>query len=157
MDHVLLLQEIPSRESPGSPMARTPSFHHRVYGWGTKIQQPIYIYIYIYICVYIYIYICVYIYIHICVYIYIHTYIYINTHTHTHIYIHTQFSSVAQSCPTLCDPMNCSTPGLPVQHQLPEFTQTHGHQVGDAIHPSHPLLSPSSLALSPSQHQGLFQ
>ena len=52
-----------------------------------------------------------------------------------------QFSSVAQSCPTLCDPMNCSTPGLPVHHQLPEFTQTHVHQVGDAIQPSHPLSS----------------
>ena len=53
-----------------------------------------------------------------------------------------QFSSVAQSCPTLCDPMNCSTPGLPVHHQLPEFTQTHIHQVSDAIQPSHPLSSP---------------
>ena len=54
-----------------------------------------------------------------------------------------QFSSVAQSCPTLCDPMNRSTPGLPVHHQLPEFTQTHVYRVGDAIQPSHPLLSPS--------------
>ena len=54
-----------------------------------------------------------------------------------------QFSSVAQSCPTLCDPMNRSTPGLPVHHQLPEFTQTHIHRVGDVIQPSHPLLSPS--------------
>ena len=53
-----------------------------------------------------------------------------------------QFSSVTQSCPTLCDPMNCSTPGLPVHHQLPEFTQTHVHRVGDAIQPSHPLSSP---------------
>ena len=52
-----------------------------------------------------------------------------------------QFSSVAQSRPTLCNPMNCSTPGLPVHHQLPEFTQTHVHRVGDAIQPSHPLLS----------------
>ena len=68
-----------------------------------------------------------------------------------------QFSSVAQSCPTLCDPMNHSTPGLPVHHQLPEFTQTHVHQVGDAIQPSHPLLSPSPPAPNPSQHQGLFQ
>ena len=66
-----------------------------------------------------------------------------------------QFSSVAQSCPTLCDPMNCSTPGLPVHHQLPEFTQTQVHRVGDAIQPSHPLLSPSP-APNPSQHQGLF-
>ena len=54
-----------------------------------------------------------------------------------------QFSSVAQSCPTLCDPMDCSTPGLPVHHQLPEFTHTHVHRVGDAIQPSHPLLTPS--------------
>ena len=68
-----------------------------------------------------------------------------------------QFSSVAQSCPTLCDPMNCSTPGLPVQHQLLEFTQTHVHWVSDAIQPSHPLLSPSPPALSFSQHQGLFK
>ena len=66
-----------------------------------------------------------------------------------------QFSSVAQSCPTLCNPMNCSTPDLPVHHQLLEFTQTHVHQVGDAIQPSHPLSSPSPLALNPSQHQGL--
>ena len=67
------------------------------------------------------------------------------------------FSSVAQSCPTLCDPMNSSTPGLPVHHQLPEFTQTHIHQVSDAIQPSHPLSSPYSPALNPSQHQSLFQ
>ena len=60
-----------------------------------------------------------------------------------------QFSSVAQSCPTLCDPMNCSTPGLPVHHQLPEFTQTHVHQVSDAIQPSHPLSSPSPPAPIP--------
>ena len=67
-----------------------------------------------------------------------------------------QFSSVAQSCPTLCDPLNHSMPGLPVHHQLPEFTQTHVHWVGDAIQPSHPL-SPSPPALSLSQHRGLFQ
>ena len=67
---------------------------------------------------------------------------------------HNQFSSVHQSCLTLYDPMNCSTPGLPVHHQLP---QTHVHRVGDAIQPSHPLLSPSPPALNPSQHQGLFQ
>ena len=66
-----------------------------------------------------------------------------------------QFSSVAQSCSTLCDPMNQSTPGLPVKHQLPEFTQTHVHRVGDAIQPSHPLLSPSPPALSLSQHQSV--
>ena len=65
-------------------------------------------------------------------------------------------SSVTQSCPTLCDPMNCSTPGLPVHHQLPESTQTHVHRVGDAIQASHPLLSPSP-ALNLPQHQGLFQ
>ena len=66
-------------------------------------------------------------------------------------------SSVTQSCLTLCDPMNCSTPGLPVHHQLPEFTQTHVHWVGDAIWPSHLLLSPSPPAFNLSQHQGLFQ
>ena len=68
-----------------------------------------------------------------------------------------QFSSVTQSCPTLCDPMNRSTPGLPVHHQLPEFTQTHDHRVSDAFQPSHPLSSPSPLAPNPSQHQSLFQ
>ena len=67
-----------------------------------------------------------------------------------------QFSSVAQSCPTLCDPMNRSTPGLPVHHQLPEFTQTHVHQVSDAIQPSHSLLSPSPPAPNPYQHQSFF-
>ena len=68
-----------------------------------------------------------------------------------------QFSSVAQSCPTLCDPMNHSTPGLPVHHQLPEFTQTRVHRVSDAIQPSHPLLSTFPPAPNPSQHQSLFQ
>ena len=68
-----------------------------------------------------------------------------------------QFSSVAQSCPTLCDPMNCSTPGLPVHHQLPEFTQIHVCQVSDAMQPSHPLSSPSPPASNPSQPQSLFQ
>ena len=68
-----------------------------------------------------------------------------------------QFSSVAQSCPTLCDPMNRSTPGIPVHHQLPELTQPHVHQVSDAIQPSHPLSSPFPPALNPSRHQGLFQ
>ena len=68
-----------------------------------------------------------------------------------------QFSSVAQSCQTLCDPTNCRTPGLPVHHKFLEFTQTHVLRVSDAIHPSHPLSSPSSPAPNPSQHQGLFQ
>ena len=68
-----------------------------------------------------------------------------------------QFSSVTQSCLPLCDPMNCSTPGLPVHHQLLEFTQTHVHWVGDAIQPSHPLSSPSPPALNLSQHHGLFK
>ena len=68
-----------------------------------------------------------------------------------------QIRPVAQSCPTLCHPMNHSTPGLPVHHQLPEFTQTHVHRVTDAIQPSHPLSSPSPPAPNPSQHQGLFQ
>ena len=68
-------------------------------------------------------------------------------------YLSVQFSSVAQSCPTLCDPMNRSTPGLPVHHQLPEFTQTHIHWVSDTIPPSHPLSSPSPPAPNPSQYQ----
>ena len=68
-----------------------------------------------------------------------------------------QFSSVTQSCPTLCDPMNHSTPGLPVHHQLLESTQTHVHRVSDAIQPSHPLSSPSPPAFNLSQHQGLFK
>ena len=68
-----------------------------------------------------------------------------------------QFSSVTQSCLTLCHPMNRSTPSLPVHHQLLEFIQTHDHQVGDAIQPSHPLLSPSPPAPNPSKHQGFFQ
>ena len=70
---------------------------------------------------------------------------------------HTQFSSVTQSCPTLCNPMNRSTPALPVHHQLPESTQTHVHCVSDTIQPSHPLSSPSPPALNLAQHQGLFQ
>ena len=68
-----------------------------------------------------------------------------------------QFSSVAQSRLTLCDPTNRSMPGLPVHHQLPEFTQTHVHQVGDAIQPSHPLSSPSPPAFNLSQLHGLFE
>ena len=68
-----------------------------------------------------------------------------------------QFSSVTQSCPTLCNPINHSTPGLPVHHQLPELTQTHAHWVGDAIQPSHPLSSSSPPAFNLSQHQGVFQ
>ena len=70
---------------------------------------------------------------------------------------YSQFSSVAQSCLTLCDPMNCSTPGFPVHHQFLELTQTHVHQVSDAIQPSHPLSSPSPPASNLSQHQGLSQ
>ena len=68
-----------------------------------------------------------------------------------------QFSSVAQACPTPCNPMNCSMPGLPVHHKLPDFTHTHAHRVGDAIQPSHPLSSPSPPAFDLSQHQGLLQ
>ena len=68
-----------------------------------------------------------------------------------------QFSSVAQSCLTLCNPMNHSTPGLPVHHQLQEFTQNHVNRVSDAIQPTHSLLSPSPPAPNPSQHQSLFQ
>ena len=76
------------------------------------------------------------------------------------IIIITAFSSVQfrlSSCPTLCDPTNRSTPGLPVHHQLPEFTQIYVHRVSDAIQPSHPLASPSPPAPNPSQHQSLFQ
>ena len=68
-----------------------------------------------------------------------------------------QFSSVAQSCLTLCDPMDCSMPGLPVHHQLPELTHTQVHSIGDAIQPSNPLSSPSPPTFNLSQHQGLFQ
>ena len=73
------------------------------------------------------------------------------------VLVSVQFSSIAQSCPTLYDPVNLSTPGLPVHHQRLEFTETHIHRVSDAIQPSHPLSSPSSPAPSPSQHQSLFQ
>ena len=72
-------------------------------------------------------------------------------------HLYHQIRSVAQSCPILRDPMNHSTPGLPVHHQLPEFIQTHVHQVSDAVQPSHPLSSPSPLTPNPSQHQSLFQ
>ena len=85
------------------------------------------------------------------------------THTHTHalseevwgyLLISVQFT---QSCPTVCDPMNCSTPGFPIHHQLPKLAQTHVHWVSDAIQPSHPLLSPFPPAFNLSQHRGLFQ
>ena len=85
------------------------------------------------------------------------------SHTYSPIFLDSmnlssvQFISVAQSCSTLCDPMNRSMPGLPVHHQLPEFTQTHIHRISDAIQPSHPLSSPSPPAPNPSQHQSLFQ
>ena len=78
---------------------------------------------------------------------------------HTHIFIHTFYMyAIVQSCTCVrfCDPMDCSTPGLSVHHELPEFTQTHVHWVGDAIQPSHPLSSPSPPAFNPSQHQGSF-
>ena len=94
--------------------------------------------------------------------IYINLYYFLySTHKQYHtvfvFFSQTYFSSVAQSCLTLCDPMNRSTPGLPVHHQLPEFTQTHVHWVGDAIQPYHSLLSPSPPAPNPCQRQGLFQ
>ena len=73
------------------------------------------------------------------------------------VHFSVQFSSVTQSCPTLCDPMNRSTPGQPVHHQLPESTQTHVPRVGDAIQPSHPLPSPCPPTFNLSQHQGLFK
>ena len=72
-------------------------------------------------------------------------------------FIYLQFSSIAQSCPILCNPIDCSTPVLPVHHQLPESTQTHVQWVGDAFQPSHPLLSPSPPSFNLSQHQGFFQ
>ena len=75
----------------------------------------------------------------------------------SHRTLSVQFSSVAQSCPTICNSMNRSMPGLPVHHQLPEFTQTQVHRVSDAIQPSHPWLSPFPPAPNPSQHQSLFQ
>ena len=109
------------------------------------------------------------------------THTHIHTYTHTHNFLHyiplvisqflkildvnicfplslssVQFSSDAQLCLTFCDPMNCSMPGLPAHHQLPESTQTHVHWVSDAIQPSHPLSSPSP-ALNLSQHQDLFK
>ena len=77
--------------------------------------------------------------------------------TSSHIHASDQIRSVTQSCPTLCDTMNRSMPGLPVHHQLPEFTETHVHRVSDAIQPYHPLSSPSPPAPNPSQHQSLFQ
>ena len=88
------------------------------------------------------------------------SWLWLSMHAHTHMRVRThtvQFSSVTQLCPTLCDPMKCSTPGLPVHHQLLEFTQTHVHWVSDAIQPSHPLSSPSPPAPSPSHNQALFQ
>ena len=81
-------------------------------------------------------------------------YLYYYRYIITYLY---QFSSVAQSCATLWDPMNCGTPGLPVHHRLPEFTQTHVYWIGDAIQPSHLLSSPSPPAFNLSQHQGLFK
>ena len=96
---------------------------------------------------------------HIVIYTYIYIYIYIYIYTHTYICIYLgiwpsgQFSSVTQSCLTVCDTMNRSTPGLPVHHQLSEFIQTHVHRVGDAIQPSHPRSSPSPPAPNHSQHQ----
>ena len=74
-----------------------------------------------------------------------------------YVFSSVQFSSVAQLCPTLCNPMNHSTPGLPVHHQLPEFTQTYIHRVSDTIQPSYPLSSPFPPAPNPSQHQSLIQ
>ena len=97
-------------------------------------------------------------------YIYIHTHTYINIYMYIHFYIHIYISIFTgsvqfsiQSCLTLCDPINCSTPGLRVHHQLSEFTQTHVHRVSDAIQPSHPQSSLSPTAPNPSQHQSLFQ
>ena len=79
------------------------------------------------------------------------------SNSHLCTWLSAQCSSVTQSCPTLCNPMDCSTPGFPVHHQLQELVQTHVHRVGDAIQPSHPLSSPSPPAFNLSQHQGLFK
>ena len=87
----------------------------------------------------------------------IYTSLYCTPETNTPLEINSQFNSVTQSCPSLCDPIDCSMPGLPVHHQLPEFTQTHVHRVSDAIQPSHPLSSPSPPAFNLSQHQGIYQ
>ena len=76
---------------------------------------------------------------------------------YTVVFSSVQFRSVAQSCPTLCDPMDCSTAGFPVHHQLLELVQTHVHRVGDEVQASHPLSPPSPSAFNLSQHQGLFQ
>ena len=83
--------------------------------------------------------------------------LFVNKSSYSQSYGFSSCSSVAQSCPTLCNPMDCSTPGFPVPHHLPELAQTHVHWVGDAIQPSCPLLTPSAPALYVSQHQGLFQ
>ena len=90
---------------------------------------------------------------------FIHHPLLLNLHTSSSLSLNWSpfFSSVAQLCPILCNPMNCSTPGLPVHHQLLEFTQTHVHRVDDAIQPSHPLSSPSPPAPNPFHHQSLFQ
>ena len=89
--------------------------------------------------------------------IYKHTHIYVYIHTETYIHTTVQFSSVAQSCPTLCDPMDCSMSGFPVHHQLPELAQIHVHWADDAIQPSHPRLPSFPFAFLLSQHQSLFQ
>ena len=81
---------------------------------------------------------------------------FLTVYLRSNIFYFVQFSSVTQSCSTLCNPMDCSMPGFPVHHQLPELTQTHVHQVSDAIQPFHPLSSPSPPTLNLSQHQGLF-
>ena len=76
---------------------------------------------------------------------------------YTVVFSSVQFSSVTQSCPALCDPVDCGTLGFPVHHQLLELVQTHIHRVSDDVQPSHPLLPPSPPAFSLSQHQGLSQ
>ena len=105
---------------------------------------------------FIYIYIIMYI-LYIYTYSYIHIYIYIYTYPHTHTYIYSCCCSVAQLCLTLYNPMDCSTPGLPVYYQLLALTQTHVHRISNAIQPSHPLASPSPSTLNLSQKKGLFQ
>ena len=104
-------------------------------------------YTYIYTNTHIYTFTCLFVYMCICTCVYVCNWIALLYFWNCHNIF--PFSSVTQSCPTLCDPMNRSTPGLPVHHQLPQFTQTHVHRVGDAIQPSHPLSSPSPPTLIP--------
>ena len=112
----------------------------------------VYVYVYVCVCIHMYMYMCVYVYMCVCVYIFIYVYIYVNIYIYLNLLV--QFSRLVVS--DSLQPMNRSTPGFPVHHQLPELAQTHVHRVSNAIQPSLPLLSPSPPAFNLSQHQGLF-